>query len=649
MDEQRTIPLVDWFNSLRLRIKLILGFILVSAIVSFLTARGIYINLQKQINSEFTNRAVSIVNTAALQQGGDEFESIRSEQVPAYNGFFERNLNILEGDPDILSIFTLRKEGQNIYYVVDVGKPGEVASAVYGTPYQDATPTLINNFDTLENGLAEPEIHTDQNGSYIYAYAPITTDNGERVGVIGVKLLAATFNELRRNIIEQSILVFLVALGIGAFVGLVTGNVITEPIVRLTKGALSFADGHMEEEIEVTTNDEIGDLAKTFNQMSSDLQGLITGLEERVADRTKELESRSKELETANKDVQRRAAQFEALAQVAQSIASIRDIHELLPRVAAVVSNSYGFYHVGLFLVDEESEYAVLTATNSPGGQKMLARHHRLKVGEQGIVGSVTASGNPRIALDVGKDAVFFNNPDLPETHSEMALPLVTSGRVIGALDVQSREKGAFTDEDVQTLSLLANQVSLAIENARLFDETRRTLDELQIVSHQSTREAWRKLPKQQKILGYRYDAAGPTPLREPVKLTGTGKAKSKAKGDETAPYVVPIELRGQVIGNLVIQSPKGSAWNTDEQDIIKAVAERVALSAENARLFEETNQRAERERLVSEITGKIRSHNNPQAMIETAIDELRNALGATRVEVIPQKTTDNNDKDVKE
>jgi GAF domain-containing protein len=313
--------------------------------------------------------------------------------------------------------------------------------------------------------------------------------------------------------------------------------------------------------------------------------------------------------------------------------------------VATLISEKYGFYHVGLFMLDEASEYAVLVASNSAGGRKMLERQHRLKVGEQGIVGSVTGSGIARIALDVGSDAVFFNNPDLPDTHSEMALPLRSEGKVIGALDVQSTVSGAFTDEDVQTLSLLSSQVSLAIENARLFEESKNTLIELQMVMRQTTRDAWKRLPEQQNLLGFRYSALGATQLSEPVTLTKTGKGKAKTGEAGSGTFVVPIELRGEVIGSLVVQSPTGEAWNKDEQDIIKAVAERVAFSAENARLFEETTQRAERERLVSEITGKIRSHNDPQAMIETAINELRNALGATRVEVIPQST---GEKDIK-
>jgi len=368
-----------------------------------------------------------------------------------------------------------------------------------------------------------------------------------------------------------------------------------------------------------------------------DLQQLSASLEERVTERTDELATRSYDLEQANRKVQRRAGQFEAVAQVTQAITSIRDLRDLLPLIATVISEKFGFYHVGVFLLDEVNEFAILSATNSEGGRKMLDRKHRLRVGEQGIVGNVTRTGVPRVAMDVGADAVFFNNAELPETHSEMALPLKSSDHIIGALDVQSTERGAFSDEDIQMLSLLANQVSLAIENARLFDETRRALTESEAVSRQTTREAWRSLPIDQNLLGYRYTLTGASPLDKPVAITEPGNGKGKSRQMETTEIVVPIELRGETIGTLVVQAPASGEIDQDQLDLIKAVAERVAISAENARLFDETTRRAERERTVSDITSKIRSINDPQAMVQTAIEELRNALGASRVEVVPQ------------
>jgi len=372
-------------------------------------------------------------------------------------------------------------------------------------------------------------------------------------------------------------------------------------------------------------------------EANQELMNLKMSLEQRVEERTIALTQRGKELEFAYTRLQRRAAQFEALAQVMQTITSVRDLQQLLPRIATVISEKFDFYHVGVFLLDEAHDYAVLSATNSEGGRKMLERKHRLRVGAEGIVGYVTSTGEPRVAMDVGKDPVFFNNPDLPGTHSEMALPLRNEDRIVGALDVQSKETGAFTDEDIQMLSLLANQVSLAIENARLFDETRIALAEAETVSRQFTREVWGRLPVEHNLIGFRYNITGAAPLSEPIDLTELDKGKSQSRQTETSQVLVPIELRGETIGTLVVQSPSAEKLNQDQLDLIKAVAERVALSAENARLFEETTRRAERERLVSDITGKVRSMNDPQAMIQIAVEELRKALGATRVDVIPQ------------
>jgi GAF domain-containing protein len=379
------------------------------------------------------------------------------------------------------------------------------------------------------------------------------------------------------------------------------------------------------------SNTTASELRVTNEQLSE----LRDELELRVEERTSELANRNQELDQANSQIQRRAAQFEALAQVTRAITSIRDLQELLPHITTVISDHFGFYHVGIFLLDDANEFAVLSAANSEGGKQMLERRHRLRVGEQGIVGNVTLTGNPRIAMDVGVDAVFFDNPELPDTHSEMALPLKSGKLIVGALDVQSTERGAFTEEDIQMLGLLADQVSLAIENARLFDETRRALSEAESISHQLTREAWARMPVENKLLGYRYSIAGSSPLNGPLDLAEFSKSKENQK--DSSQVIVPIELRGETIGTLVVQSPSTAALNQSQIDLIKAVAERVALSAENARLFEETTRRAERERLVSDITGKIRSVNDPQSMIQTAMEELRKALGASKVEVIPQ------------
>jgi GAF domain-containing protein/HAMP domain-containing protein len=621
---------------LSLRAKLVLGFTLMSAFVSFLTARGMYTNLQNQVIEEFRNRALGIVELAALQINGDDFQQIASGQDENYQKIRLQTLGIRSSVPDIGFVYTMRKDDQGLYFVADASQSGEPDAVTFGQRYPTASETLVENFDTMTDAIVEPEAASRQEGSFLSAYAPILNGDGERVGVMGVDLSAAAILQRQRQILLQAFVVFLIALGLGAFFGYVAGNALTEPVIELTNGARAFAAGKLDQQIEIATRDEVEELARTFNSMSGEIRGLITDLESRVAERTKDLETRSMELESANQRIRRRASQFEALTQVTQNITSIRDLQDLLPLITRVVSDKFGFYHVGIFLLDEISEYAVLIAANSAGGQKMLDRRHRLRVGEEGIVGHAAFTGKARIAVDVGKDAVFFNNPDLPETHSEMALPLISKNIIVGVLDVQSTEIAAFSDEDIQMLGLLADQVSLAIENARLFDETRRALAESETMTRRTTREAWARLPEQQQLLGFRYDLSGATPLKQPVKSEGPGSGEGKRKKAEAIRTVVPIELRGEAIGELIVQSPSERSWTEDQLDLIRAVAERVALAAENARLFEETTARADRERLVSEITGRIRNNNDPQAMIQTALQELRNALGTSRVEIVP-------------
>lgn len=361
-----------------------------------------------------------------------------------------------------------------------------------------------------------------------------------------------------------------------------------------------------------------------------ELQQEQANLSDRVKAATEELTQRASELEAANHNNARRAAQFEAIAQTISSVLSLRTLDKLLPYVTQVIGEQFGFYHVGVFLNDAENKYAVLMAANSPGGQKMLARQHKLLIGEQGIVGYVTKTGFPRVALNVGEDAVFFNNPDLPETSSEMALPLVIGERIIGALDVQSVEVNAFDQEDVRSLTILANQLSLAIENARLFEQTSRSLAEAETLYRQYLREGWSRLVEEEKMAGYRYTDLGVLPLSEQRAKQG------KKEGTSQAALKIPLNLRGETVGTLIVRPAGKDKLNQDQIDIVNAVAERIALSAENARLFEETSRRAERERTVSQITTNIRSTTDPEAMIQTALDELKRVLGAEEIILRP-------------
>lgn len=364
--------------------------------------------------------------------------------------------------------------------------------------------------------------------------------------------------------------------------------------------------------------------AQELSLSNEELNELRVDLEKRVEERTFEL--------------QKRATQLEAVSSVARTIASVQEIDTLLPEITRLVSQQFGFYHVGIFLLDQQRRNAVLSAANSPGGLRMLDRQHHLPLDSHSIVGYSVSRGEPRIALDVGSDSVYFNNPDLPETRSEMAIPLRVAGTVMGALDVQSTETNAFSQEDINVLATLADQIAIAIENARLFGEARKALNDSQVMFNKYTQQEWGNFARQVKPNGFIFDGKQVLPLdhnmkREPVKpaMIQTG---SLSLEKATAMISIPIRFRGQTIGVLDIRSKNGQRfWKQDEIAMLEAAAERAALALENARLVESAQRRAARERAIGDISTRIGAVSNLESILQTAVEELgRKIGGATEV-----------------
>ena len=367
---------------------------------------------------------------------------------------------------------------------------------------------------------------------------------------------------------------------------------------------------------------------------NEEMQRFALGLENTIASRTAELDK-------ANNRNERRAKQFEAISKIARVISQTQNLETLLPQITELISQQFGYYHVGVFLLDSNSEYAVLIAANSSGGQRMLARNHKLRVGQTGIVGYVAGTMLPRIALDTGSDAIYFNNPDLPDTRSEMALPLLRKGNeIVGVLDVQSTEANAFSQEDVRTLSTLADQVSVAIENSQLFEEQQRILQETQAIYSRDLREGWVRFTRSQNIAGIQRRNMKNNFLPEPTDLPGTieairsGDVYRRTESDGSSTLTIPIKLRGQTVGVLNVKNTTNRSWTDDEVDIMAAISERAALSIENARLLEESRLIAQREHVIGEISAKIGSGTQVADILRTAVRELGSHISGAQVTV---------------
>jgi len=421
----------------------------------------------------------------------------------------------------------------------------------------------------------------------------------------------------------NTILAIVIA-GLAAVLAYAGSQYLTRPLLQFANAANKISAGDLSARVEVDTEDEVGALGSAFNSMAKQLSTSIETLEQRVDDRTKEL--------------QQQALQLQAAVEVGKAAASLRNLDDLLSQATELISRQFGYYHAGIFLLDSQGEYAVLRAANSEGGAKMLAREHKLKVGETGIVGYVTATGEARIALDVGQDAIYFDNPDMPNTRSEMALPLAAGGRILGALDIQSTEGEAFKERDIASLQVLADQIAIAIENARLFEQNRDALIRVQRAYGEQSQLGWQELIHKQKDFGYRSAQDGNIYQvdSEPAEtLKVVMKEKEALLTDDQLTVNIPILVRGQAIGAMRLVKPEnGRAWNEQELTLAETLTAELSKAMDSARLFDETRQQADRERVVGEISDRMRETMNVESVVRQAADEFYKLLDLDNITI---------------
>lgn len=358
------------------------------------------------------------------------------------------------------------------------------------------------------------------------------------------------------------------------------------------------------------------------------LEAIRASLEDRVAERTATLERRARQLQVA----------FE----VGRVATSIRDVEELLSTVAALVAERLGFYHVGIFLVDEPSgeqgrRYAVLRASNSDGGKLMLARQHRLPVEPfKSIVGHVADTLRPRVAHDIESDEVHLKNPLLPYTRSEVALPLVSGERLIGVLDVQSSERNVFSEDDVSVLRVLADQLSIAIENAELFVQGQEALEAQRQAYGEVSRQGWREAIGAGGDIGYLCNAYGVQPVQEDWQSAMIrAYAQRQMVYAEGTTLAIPIDIRDNVEG--VVRLCKDETmgdWTEDEAELMRSLVAQLGIALDSARLYQETQLRAAYQQQLGEVTSRIRQTLDIETVLRTAAEQVREALGLPEVVV---------------
>lgn len=337
------------------------------------------------------------------------------------------------------------------------------------------------------------------------------------------------------------------------------------------------------------------------------------------------IESQAEELTSYSSNLEKDVELIRTMAEVGRAITGTRDLGTLLSQIVNLIVERFDYYHAQVFLIDEAGEHAILRESTGTAGQELKARGHKLAVGSQSVIGQVTAKGSPVIASDTDTDPVHRRNELLPHTRSEMALPLRVSGRIIGALDIQSVNPNAFGDTDVSVLQTMADQLAIAIENARLFERAQRDLEDIEILNRQLTGEAWgRYLSGRSRVapIGYRARDGQVDPL--------TLDRMTDEKPAEGA-ISVPLTVRGETIGVLDLKSKTGEAPDDETQSMLEAVAERVALALDSARLGEQAQRQAVRDQILSRLSAELQATTDLNAILRIVASEASRALKTSR------------------
>lgn len=383
-------------------------------------------------------------------------------------------------------------------------------------------------------------------------------------------------------------------------------------------------------------------------------------------------------------DARRRALQLETVAEISREVSSSLIVDNLLRQAVELVRERFNFYHAAVFLVDSVGEYAVIREATGEAGAQMKRAGHKLGVGSKSLVGRTTLEKEALVVNDVSKDQTYYANPLLPETKAEACLPLRVGDRILGVLDVQSTRIYAFTGENIKILQILADQLAVAVVNSELFAEAQERLSQHRLLHHVTTAAASSTTieealnsavqglqvtlggdqisillaDKEQKTLevrssiGYPNDESARLKIPFGVGITGWVAAHKQAQriNDVTkdsryiavnakvrSELAIPLIYRNQVLGVLNVESPRVNAYTENDEEMLGTLAGSLAAIIAHSRLLEQFRQQVERERLLYEITSKIRRTTDPQKILAVTAEELSKAMNARRADIVVQ------------
>ena len=542
------------------------------------------IQMINRVNLHTTDNIIGyVVATLDVQNTLNSFLTFNDDVYPAYSFLISRNGAIIT--PDIYT---------------------EKAESARDSTAVDRAFDLQTGFDFVrqQNGTGE------EVGSY---FAPIGDDFALITQVSTLDILAE-----RQKYFSALLFPVLVGIVVLGLVLTLFNRHLTEPLENLQQAMQSFSVGVFDTPVTAADRgDEIGNVARSFLDMRQQTRNLIEDLERRIDRRTRDMETTQ---------------------EISHFATTQRDLQTLIDDVVELIVKRFGnIYHAQIFLIDKDERFVVLRASTGAPGRELLSRGHRLAVGSASVVGQAAAQNTVVVARDTANSEVHSPNPHLKDTNSELALPLHLGDRVIGVLDVQSKESATFDREQINVLDSMADQLAIAIENTRLYQESLQRLRSLQIQRRDETKRAWQEYMYDNRLQGIVHQAGTPTDtdfdaLRQRA-IDTNAPAMGQRTERETIPIAVPLRLRGDVIGAIVYELPS-TTYAPDNIQLAQELAERLSLSLDNTRLFEQSRRATERERLVNDISAKLTTQTDINHILQTAVREVGQALRAPQVSI---------------
>jgi GAF domain-containing protein/HAMP domain-containing protein len=395
---------------------------------------------------------------------------------------------------------------------------------------------------------------------------------------------------LRQTYQFQVTIVSLAALALGALLGYLISLTVSVPLRDLISTFKAVEAGDLSQRANITATDEVAEVIMHFNHM-------VTGLEELQINLEKQVEERTRLLKASN--------------EIAKVSSSILDPYELLTKVINLFTDQFNYYYAAIYLVDPSEKWAELKEATGDAGKVLKQNRHRVEIAGKNIVAASIREKAPRIIQNASDEKQRIENPLLPYTRSEIALPLIAGDRVLGVLNVQSTKVSDFGLETIETMQNMAGQVAITLENASLFQEAQLRINEMRAIQQQYLTEGWGALSMRKDELEY-----------------GIGESNDA----NTQKFTASINLREQTIGHIELEST--SDWTIEQKNLIDAVATQAAIALENARLVNESRQIATRERMIAEINAKIWASTTIDGVLQTAIKELGRRLDASNAAI---------------